>query len=71
MANKIVPNSIEPLVNMTDIPDGEYPGKWSSYQIEFVAGGVTYTATTESGVRGLGIPVIVTVKGGHVTFEQQ
>ena len=71
MANKIVPKSINPPVDKLGIPDGEYVGTWSGYQIEFTAGGIAYTAATEDGVRGFGIPVIVAVNGGRVTFKQR
>ena len=46
------------------IPDGEYTGGWSGYELEFEYDGKTVIQTTKRGVRGVNIPVSFRYKGG-------
>ena len=50
------------------LPDGIYTGKWGGYIIEVRYNENTYELTTEEGVRGIGINVVVTIKDGIATF---
>jgi len=50
-------------------PDGEYKGFWGGYNVRFTINDQNFEFESESGVRGMNIPVIVSVKNGVVTFE--
>lgn len=52
----------------TTLPDGNYSGIWGGYVIEINFQGKTYQLTTEEGVRGIGIKVVVSIKDGKGTF---
>lgn len=52
------------------LPDGCYFGTWGGYVIELSYQGKTYELTTEEGVKGVGIKVVVTIKDGVVTFNE-
>ncbi len=49
--------------------DGEYVGKWGGYKVVFQGSDGLYHGTTIDGVRGIEIPVIVTIKDGKATVE--
>ena len=51
------------------LPDGIYTGKWGGYSIEVHYNQNTYELTTEEGVRGINISVVITIKDGVATFE--
>lgn len=51
------------------LPDGIYTGKWGDYIIEVRYNENTYELTTEEGVKGINISVVVTIKDGVATFE--
>lgn len=51
------------------LPDGIYTGKWGGYVIEVRYKENTYELTTEEGIRGIGINVVVTIKNGVATFD--
>lgn len=51
------------------LPDGIYTGRWGGYIIEVHYNQNTYELTTEEGVRGINISVVVTIKDGVATFE--
>jgi hypothetical protein len=53
----------------TTLPDGIYSGIWGSYIIALAYNGAEYALTTEEGVRGFGIKVVVTIKDGVATYE--
>lgn len=53
----------------TTLPDGHYNGVWGGYVIEVNYNGSTYELTTEEGVRGIGIKVVVIIKDGVATFD--
>ena len=69
MKNKITAIT-EKLPIDTSIPDGLYNGVWGGYAIELRMNGKTYELTTEKGVKGIGIKVIVEVKDGIATFQE-
>lgn len=52
------------LVEISNIPDGEYDGIWGGYEVEFTVDGKKYKARTENGVRGMNIPCVVSVRFG-------
>lgn len=52
------------------LSDGKYMGTWGGYVIEVRYNGKTYELTTEEGIRGIGVKVVVTVANGVATFEQ-
>lgn len=69
MKNKIT--AITEKVPQTAIlPDGMYHGVWGGYMIEITTQRKTYQLTTELGVRGMGIKVIVEIKNGVATFDE-
>lgn len=51
------------------LPDGIYTGIWGGYIIDLKYNGKTYELTTEEGVRGGGINVVVAIQNGVATFE--
>ncbi|MES2628280.1 MAG: hypothetical protein V4616_04855 [Bacteroidota bacterium] len=51
------------------LPDGIYSGVWGGYVIEVNLNGEIYQLTTEQGVRGVNIKVVVIIKDGIATFE--
>lgn len=52
------------------LPDGLYTGVWGGYIIVVNYDGKNYELTTEEGVRGIGIKVVVTVKDGVAKYEE-
>ncbi len=60
----------EKVPQTATLPDGSYSGVWGGYVIEVTYKGKTYELTTEEGVRGMGIKVVVNVKDGVATFDE-
>lgn len=60
----------EKVPQTTTLPDGAYFGTWGGHVIELSYRGKTYELTTEEGVRGMGIKVVVTIKDGVATFDE-
>jgi hypothetical protein len=60
----------EKVPTITTLPDGLYNGTWGGYVIEVHYKGKTYELTTEDGVKGMGIKVVVTIKNGVATFDE-
>lgn len=60
----------EKVPKVTTLPDGLYNGTWGGYVIELTYLGKTYELTTEEGVRGMNIKVVVTIKDGVATFNE-
>lgn len=52
------------------LPDGLYLATWGGYVIELTYKDKLYRLTTEDGVRGFGIKVVVTIKNGIATFDE-
>jgi hypothetical protein len=52
------------------LPDGSYSGTWGGNIIDLSYKGKNYELTTEEGVRGMGIRVVVNVKDGVATFDE-
>ena len=52
------------------LPDGNYIGSWSGYCITLAIGNRTLDLTTEEGVKGINVSVVVTVKNGEATYEK-
>ena len=69
MSNKIL-SIKEKVPTITTLPDGLYNGTWGGYVIEVHYKGKTYELTTEDGVKGMGIKVVVTIKNGVATFDE-
>lgn len=70
MSNKII--SIKKLVTSkrtVKLPDGNYSGLWSGYTIELRHSSGMYRLETEEGIRGINIPVTVSVVDGVATFN--
>ena len=57
-------------VHEVTIPDGTYLGIWSGNNIELELNGKAYDLTTDIGVKGFNIKVVVKIKGTSYTFEQ-
>ena len=51
------------------LEDGIYHGIWGGYVIEVNFKGKTYELTTEEGVKGIGIKVMIFITNGIATFE--
>lgn len=60
----------EKIPQPATLPDGIYTGTWGGYNIELNYNGKVYSLTTEEGVRGVGIKVIVTIQNGEATFSE-
>lgn len=53
----------------SSLPSGLYIGQWGGYVITVRYNDKTYELTTEEGVKGIGINVVVRIKDGVVTFD--
>lgn len=60
----------EDVPQIVALPDGTYTGEWGGYIIKLYHQGKTYNLTTEVGVKGMGIKVVVTITNGVATYEQ-
>jgi len=60
----------EILPQDSTIPDGLYIGDWGGYKITVNYLNKKYELSTEEGVKGIGIKVVVTVKDSIASFEQ-
>ena len=69
MKNKIV-SIVEKVPQKAVLPDGYYIGTWEAFIIELSYKDKHYELRTESGVRGVGIKVVVQIKDGIATFEE-
>jgi ribosomal protein L11 len=67
--NNITEISIK-VPEVTSVPDGNYSGTWGGYIINVKIKDKEYQMKTEKGVRGINIPVVVTVKDGKATFVE-
>ena len=67
--NNLIKSITEKVPKETSLPDGYYYGTWGGYIIEVQYNGKQYELTTQEGVWGIGIKVIVEVKGDIVTFD--
>jgi hypothetical protein len=68
MLNKI--KSIrEKVPTITTLPDGYYNGVWGGYIIEVKCQDKLYELETETGVKGIGIKVVVEITDGVATFS--
>lgn len=59
----------EKAPQLTTLPDGFYFGIWSGFVIKLTYKHKEYELTTEKGVKGIGIKVIVEMKDGIATFD--
>lgn len=57
------------VVSVCDLPDGVYAGKWGGYSVEVNHNGQSHKLKTETGVRGINIPCLVTVSGSSAHVE--
>tara|TARA_Y100000592_G_scaffold82073_1_gene130416 strand:- start:485 stop:703 length:219 start_codon:yes stop_codon:yes gene_type:complete len=69
MSNKIL-EITERVPRVTNLPDGNYNGKWGGYVITVQYKDKVYECKTEDGVRGFNINVMVTIKDGVATFVE-
>lgn len=69
MSNKIL-SIKEKVPTITKLPNGIYTGVWGGYIIDVIFNNKSYELTTEDGVRGIGIKVIVTIEDGIATFNE-
>lgn len=69
MSNKIL-SIKEKVPTITTLPNGIYTGVWGGYIIDVRFNDKSYELTTEDGVRGIGIKVIVTIEDGVATFNE-
>ena len=51
------------------LPDGDYQGTWSGYEVRVIVNEQGYRMHTENGIRGLNIPCTVRVRAGVVTVD--
>lgn len=57
---------VKPIV----IPNGEYDGKVTGYEVTFIANGIEYIGrASNAGVKGIGIKCKVIVKSGEITIS--
>lgn len=49
-----------------DVPDGEYEGRWSAYDLVFEYDGREVHQATSLGVRGINIPTRFRIKDGKL-----
>lgn len=68
MSNKIK-SVVKKVSKETTLPDGLYNGLWSGYVIKLKHNKETYELTTENGVRGINIPVTVSIKKGKLNLN--
>lgn len=55
---------------VSDVADGKYEGKMSGYEIIFeTQKGQFMTRSLHSGIRGINVPVVVTIKGNEIEVE--
>jgi len=66
---KKVKSITEKVPQVTTLPDGLYNGVWGGYVIEITSEGKHCELTTEEGVRGIGIKVVVQIENGIATFD--
>ena len=59
----------EKVPQVTTLPDGLYHGTWGGYVVDIDYKGKKYELSTEEGVRGIGIKVVVEIKDGVATFD--
>lgn len=67
MRTTINPASVQ--VAVLTIPDGEYVGSWSGYEVRFTVNGTLMSGKTRDGVRGT-VPCIVVVEGDYVEVKE-
>jgi hypothetical protein len=60
----------EKLPKQVTMPDGIYLGNWSGHEISVSVGKRNFDLTTDEGVRGINVTVVVTIKDGEATFEE-
>lgn len=63
-------NKVTAITEKVILPDGVYYGLWSGYVIKLTCDDRDYELTTEEGVRGINVRVIVVVRNGIATFEE-
>lgn len=60
----------EKVPQIAMLPDGAYFGTWGGNIIDVSYKGKNYELTTEEGVRGFDIKVVVNIKDGVATFNE-
>ena len=52
------------------LPDGVFAGMWGGSEIEVVFENKKYILTTDEGIRGFGVKVVVSIIDGKGTFVE-
>ena len=58
--------NLQAKIDSSTLPNGEYVGYQSGYEIEFSAFGVNYSGETKDGIRGINCKVTVVVNDGVI-----
>ena len=69
MSNEITEINVK-VPRKAELPDGIYTGTWGGSIITLRYQDVWYELKTKEGVRGMNIPVVVTIKNSIATFDQ-
>lgn len=69
MKNKVL-SITKKIPKTTTLPNGYYNGIWGGYIIEVDYSNERYELTTEIGVKGVNIHVVVKVIDGNITFDK-
>lgn len=54
-----------------NLPDGLYKGLWGGYKVRLTYKGDEYELETEDGVKGMNIPVAISVQGSEIHVLSQ
>ncbi len=66
---KTFPLKIEKVVVVSTLPDGEYIGKMSGYEVKVSIGGADYILHTSDGIRSFDVTCKVIVSKSNITIE--
>jgi len=61
--------SIEKVVPVSTLPDGEYKGTWGGYEVTVEIAGLVYRMKTDIGIRTPSAPCVVRVENGSITIN--
>ena len=63
--------TIRERISGSSLPDGNYEGFWSGYNVDVVINGRNIELAVNYGARGLLIPCIVKINNGSVTVTSK
>lgn len=55
------------VVDFISLPDGNYPGSWGGYGVEFEVNNRKIHLSVENGVRTIAMPCMVHIRNGEIT----